>query len=104
MMRNDLPYAPSVNGRWYKIFLENDAGTIKITHTDIICYVYSSEKQFGLYVNEDFTIIDFMIKSVVNSTGSCNINRRYLNGRDGILFSNVDVIDNLTIYVYCERV
>lgn len=104
MIRNDLPYAPPVNGRWYKIFLENDDGTIKVTSTDIICDVYTSEKQFGIYIENGFTIIDFMMKSILNQTGNCNVYRRFLNGREGILFSNVDAIDNLTIYVYCERI
>lgn len=104
MIRNDLPYAPPVNGRWYKIFLENDAGTIKVTSTDIICDVYTSEKKFGIYIKSGFTIIDFMMKSILNQVESCDIYRRFLNGREGILFSNVDAIDNVIIYVYCERI
>lgn len=103
MMRNDLPYAPPVNGRWYKIFLENDNGTIKKTDSDIPCNIEQYEKTFYLFIDENYKMLEYMLDSVLEKTGSCDTRLQFYDGKYTITFSNIDAIDNLTIYAYCVR-
>lgn len=103
MMRNELPYAPPVNGRWYKIFLENDNGNIKETSNDIDIELTTSEKSFALYVNNKYKMLNYIIDPVLENAGYCNIDIIYNSGKCGIFFTDNTVIDNLTLYLYCVR-
>ena len=104
MMRNDLPYAPPVNGRWYKIFLENNNGKIKKTSSDIEVDIVSYEKNFRVLVNDKYIITNYILSPVLEKANEdCVITSVYNRGRAGINFSNINLIDNLTLYLYCVR-
>lgn len=104
MIRNDLPYAPPVNGRWYKIFLENDNGTIKKTLADINCTISVSDKILAVYIDAKYKLLSYIIDPTLSGeSGSCNVNLRYTQNRCGITFSNIDLITDLIIYIYCVR-
>lgn len=103
MIRNDLPYAPPVNGRWYRFFLENDNGKIKKTYNDLPYEVNQYEKTFYVFINEEYRMIDYIIDGVLEKTGVCDIRLQYSNGKTGLTFTNIDAIDTITIYAYCVR-
>lgn len=105
MMRNDLPYAPPVNGRWYKIFLENDNGAVKITTKDIDCRIsLLPETGFILIIDKKYKMLSYMIEPVLNLIDDvCTVKLEYYRGECNIEFDKTQSIDNLTIYVYCVR-
>lgn len=105
MMRNDLPYAPPVNGRWYKIFIEIDETSFKITTSDIECSVDMSNSP-TLFIDKKYKMLTYIIDATLNTTGDCYIATLYRNGQCGILFSlgtPESAIDNFTVYAYCVR-
>lgn len=107
MMRSDLPYAPPVNGRWYKVFLENDKGLVKITTSDIDCKIIKlPESGFLLAIDKKYKLLTYMIEPVLNlgDTGVCTVKLEYSDGECVIDFDHTEPIDNVTLYVYCVRV
>lgn len=103
MMRNDLPYAPPVNGRWYKIFLENDNNSLKVTSKDIDCFINMSNNLVGVYIKDKrIHILNLCIDASITNV-NCGVQRSFINGSQGIIFSDINAIDTLTLYFYGVR-
>lgn len=106
MTRNDLPYAPPVNGRWYKIFLETDNdGKAKITSSDIEVIIDQNNESVTLAFDRKFRVINYIIDPILTSQTSsiCKINLAYSSETFLIDITNIYAIDNCNLYVYCVR-
>lgn len=105
MMRNDLPYAPPVNGRWYKIFIEIDGLEFKITTSDIECS-FDKRNSPMILIDKKYKMLTYIIDATLNTTGNVFCGTIYHNGQCGIMFNSDTsdfAIDNFTIYAYCVR-
>lgn len=106
MTRNDLPYAPPVNGRWYKIFVETDNdGKAKITSSDIEVIIDQQSENVTLAFDRKFRVITYIIDPILTSQDSsiCEINLVYSSGTFLMDITNIYAIDNFNLYVYCVR-
>ena len=106
MTRNDLPYAPPVNGRWYKIFLETDNnGKAKITSSDIEVILDQNNESVTLAFDRKFRVIDYIMDPFLTPQTStvCEIKLGYSTGTFLIDITNIYAIDNFNLYVYCVR-
>lgn len=106
MISNDLPYAPPVNGRWYKIFLETDnEGKAKITTSDIDVIIDQQNEVVNLAFDRKFRVIDYIIDPILTQESStvCEVNLLYTSGTFLMKLTNILAIDNFNLYVYCVR-
>lgn len=96
--KNANPYI--INGRWYKIFIESDGSTIKVTNSDIDVEIAGSYLKFPA----NFHIVErqYDINSVPHATDlSIAIDLRgFADGTQGIYLPNVTAFDYANLYIF----
>lgn len=96
--KNANPY--NIDGRWYHFFIENDAGTLKLTTSDLDGVTI--ESNIYLTMPDDFHIVDF-IKDVHTTTGhSQTMSERIKYNTDGTqaLPLPTTVLDYVDVYIF----
>lgn len=84
-------------GRWYKIFIENDAGTYKITTIDRDLNTTEIAANV-LTLPEGFHLVDIVADGTTTTETSGTVSHAYAEGRSTITLP--ENIDYITVFVY----
>lgn len=94
-------YNPYSKGRWYRLFIESDGTTSKITESDITDAAIS-----GTYIKfpSGFHVLDTIYDITTNTEGTAssvqNGVRIYNDGKQAIAIPAVDVYTSAYIYIF----